>query len=75
MALKPRLDSALERLHWSNQTLARQLGCTEGTVRHWITGHQPTPRAVLLWLQDIIAAIEALPPPPAREWRIRERRK
>jgi hypothetical protein len=64
-----RLDAALQRLDWSNLTLARRLGCDERNVRRWLDGASPTPLAVLEWLASVIAALDALPAP---EWRVRK---
>lgn len=62
---------ALARLGWNNATLANTLGCNEKLVRKWLAGEIKPPLEILLWLQSLIAFVEAHPAP---DWRQRKRK-
>lgn len=58
-----RLRSALNRLHWSVQSLATMLDVNERTVRRWVTGQNPAAENVLAWLERLAAYVDANPAP------------
>lgn len=58
-----RLRSALNRLHWSAQTIATLLDVNERTARRWISGQNPAPDNVLTWLERMAAYMDANPAP------------
>lgn len=61
------LARALDALHWSNHTLASELGCDEKTVRNWRTAIRPVPPLVVAWLAEL-AEFHRSHPAPA--WRM-----
>jgi hypothetical protein len=70
-----RLRECLKILRWSAVDLAEQLGCPEIEVTAWLDGGTRTPIAVAAWLEALVKAFKALPPPglskpePARDIR------
>jgi hypothetical protein len=58
-----RLRECLKILRWSAVDLAEQLGCPEIEVTAWLDGGTRTPIAVAAWLEALVKAHRALPPP------------
>lgn len=65
------LPTLCAALGWSLRSLAEQLECNERTVRRWADGSQPTPDAVLVWLQTLVSFHQDHPAPDG--WRLRQR--
>lgn len=70
-----RLRECLKILRWSATDLAEQLGCPEIDVTAWLDGRTRAPIAITAWLEALVKAHRALPPPslskpePARDIR------
>src|SRR5690349_13204154 len=58
-----RLRECLKTLRWSAADLAEQLGCLESEVTTWLDGRAAAPIAVAAWLEALVKAHRALPPP------------
>jgi hypothetical protein len=58
-----RFRECLIILHWSSLTLADLLHTTAGTVMAWYYGREVIPDAVGEWLDTLVRAHEAAPPP------------
>jgi hypothetical protein len=58
-----RLRECLKILRWKPADLAEQLGCSEIDVRAWLDGRTSAPIAVAAWLEALVKAFRALPPP------------
>ena len=56
------LAAALNRLHWTGRTLARELGLNERTIRSWLQGDR-IPAPVADWLRRLTAALDRHPAP------------
>jgi transcriptional regulator with XRE-family HTH domain len=57
------LPTLLSTIGWSQTELAHRLGVNERTVRRWMAGDgEPSP-AILAWLGEVAAWIEAHPAP------------
>lgn len=63
MTLGDRLSTALYSLHWGPIDLARILDVNERTIRRWLSGQNEPPDAIVAWLEQIVAWLEANPPP------------
>lgn len=58
-----RLRECLKILKWSPKDLAEQLGCPESDVTIWLDGLAVAPIAIAAWLEALVKAHRALPPP------------
>lgn len=58
-----RLRECLKILRWKPVDLAEQLGCAENEVTIWLEGRAVAPIAVTAWLEALVKAYKALPPP------------
>jgi hypothetical protein len=58
-----RLRECLNILKWSAADLAEQLRCLEIGVTAWLDGRTRAPIAVAAWLEALVKAYRALPPP------------
>lgn len=58
-----RLRECLKTLRWSAADLAKQLGCLESEVTTWLDGRAVAPIAIAAWLEALVKAHRALPPP------------
>lgn len=58
-----RLRECLKTLRWSAADLAEQLGCLESEVTTWLDGRAVAPIAIAAWLEALVKAHRALPPP------------
>ena len=58
-----RLRECLKTLRWSAADLAEQIGCPESEVTTWLDGRAVAPIAVSAWLEALVKAHRALPPP------------
>lgn len=58
-----RLRECLKILRWSAADLAEQLGCPESEVTTWLDGRAVAPIAVAAWLEALVKAHRAVPPP------------
>jgi transcriptional regulator with XRE-family HTH domain len=61
------LPTILATIGWSQTELARRLGVNERTVRRWMAGDGVPPPAVLAWMGDVAAWIDAHPAPEREE--------
>jgi hypothetical protein len=57
------LRECLKTLRWSAADLAEQLGCPESEVTTWLDGRAVAPIAIAAWLEALVKAHRALPPP------------
>ncbi|TKT75824.1 helix-turn-helix transcriptional regulator [Aquamicrobium sp. LC103] len=62
-----RLRECLKTLRWSAADLAEQLGSSESEVTTWLDGRDVAPIAVAAWLEALVKAYKALPPPSLRK--------
>jgi len=60
-----RFRECLAVLHWSQRGLAEKLYCDDRMVRRWADGSETMPEAVERWLEELVSAHQALPPPTA----------
>jgi hypothetical protein len=58
-----RLRQRLKILRWKPADLADELGRREAEVKAWIEGRADAPLAVTAWIEALVKAHEALPPP------------
>lgn len=58
-----RLRECLKTLRWSASDLAEQVGCPEIEVTTWLDGRAVAPIAIAAWLEALVKAHKALPPP------------
>jgi plasmid maintenance system antidote protein VapI len=54
----------LEEIGWGSNELARRLGINQRSVRDMLTGRRPVPDNLSGWLEQIAAAIRAVPALP-----------
>ncbi|GBQ85584.1 hypothetical protein AA14337_3110 [Acetobacter malorum DSM 14337] len=66
-----RLAICLEIMGWTLRVLARMLRKSEGTIRQWKNGSLPVPEDVAVWLEGLVAYMEANPPPSTADLRRR----
>jgi hypothetical protein len=58
-----RLRECLKILRWGAADLAEELGRREFEVRSWLDGRERAPLAVAAWIEALVKAHRALPPP------------
>jgi len=58
-----RLRQCLRILRWKPPDLAEQFGCPEIEVAAWLDGRKRAPIAAAAWLEALVKAHQALPPP------------
>lgn len=58
-----RLRECLRSLRWDAGDLAQELGCSRTDATRWIEGRAPVPLAVAAWIEALVKAHSALPPP------------
>ncbi|WP_176480006.1 hypothetical protein [Mesorhizobium sp. WSM3859] len=58
-----RLRECLRSLRWEASDLAQELGCSRTDATRWIEGRAPVPLAVAAWIEALVKAHKALPPP------------
>lgn len=58
-----RFRECLQILYWPTTTVAEKLKCSAGTVLAWYHGREPIPDPVASWLEEISAAVLAIPAP------------
>jgi hypothetical protein len=47
-----RLQLAMATLHWSSNTASRIWGCSDRTVRRWLSKKLPVPDDILAWTES-----------------------
>ena len=60
-----RFRECLSMLHWSQRGLAEILYCDDRLVRRWAQGSEPVPELIARWIEKLVGAHEASPPPRA----------
>lgn len=58
-----RFRACLPVTRWTQRSLADGLGVDERQVRRWAAGTAPVPPRVAEWLEQVMACLEANPPP------------
>ena len=58
-----RLRECLKRLRWGAADLAEELDYPPSEVARWLDGSAQVPLAVAAWLEALVKAHKALPPP------------
>lgn len=58
-----RLSECLRILRWEATDLAEELGRPPGEVARWLDGRARAPLAVAAWIEALVKAHKALPPP------------
>jgi transcriptional regulator with XRE-family HTH domain len=58
-----RMKECLERLRWSEDDLAEELGCSSSEVQTWFNGRKHPPLAVAAWLEALVKAHRSVPAP------------
>lgn len=58
-----RFRECLAVLNWSQRGLAEKLYCDDRIVRRWADGSEMMPVSVERWLEELVSAHKALPPP------------
>lgn len=58
-----RFNQCLRLLRWPSSTLADMLELPSSTTSSWLIGEQDVPTEVAEWLETLVKALEALPPP------------
>jgi hypothetical protein len=61
--MQGRLRECLRILRWSEADLAAALGCQPAEARAWLDGRGRAPLAVAAWLETLVKAHLAVPPP------------
>lgn len=55
--------TALACLGWSTLFCSRLLSASYEEAQRWAAGTEPVPYPVAVWLREVAAALQALPPP------------
>ncbi len=58
-----RLDKCLTVLRWSNTTAACTLNVSPRTIRAWLSGRDPVPEKIAVWLEKMARFHEDNPVP------------
>jgi transcriptional regulator with XRE-family HTH domain len=61
--LPEEMRNILSMMDWSQRSLARRLGVSEGLVRQWARGFHPVPDYISVWLRHVSGPIQNCPFP------------
>jgi ParB-like chromosome segregation protein Spo0J len=59
----------MDETGWSTYQLGERLHCDAKTVHNWRNAARTIPEEIITWLESVVAAVRAWPPPDYRELR------